>query len=491
MGADIYRDIATRTGGEIYIGVVGPVRTGKSTFIKRFMETLVLPNISGGYDRDRARDEMPQSAAGRTIMTTEPKFIPDEAVEVSLDGSAAFRGCMIDCVGYIVPAAAGYEEDDAPRMVMTPWSPDPMPFGEAAEYGTRRVITDHSTVGVVVTTDGSIGEIPREQYEEAEGRAIRELKQIDKPFAVVLNSVDPVGERATTLAERLSGEYEVPVLPLNCLEMSAEDIRRVLESILLEFPVRDVRVTLPRWTLSLEPSFWLMKSLSESVMKCAADVVKTRDIAPAFAALTDNEQITEVKVRSIDLSDGTAEVAALLDEDLYYRVMSELTGFTIEGEDHLIALMKELADVKRKYDRVEQALDEVAAKGYGIVTPDVTELTLEEPEIIRQSGGYGVRIKTHAPSVHMIRVETETEISPMVGTEQQSEDMVRYLMKEFAENPANVWQSNVFGKTLHELVDEGLHAKLNNMPEEARARLGETLQRAINEGSGGLICIIL
>nr|MBQ4320042.1 stage IV sporulation protein A [Clostridia bacterium] len=488
---NIYRDIAERTGGDIYIGVVGPVRTGKSTFIKRFMETLVLPNIADPYDRERARDEMPQSAAGRTIMTTEPKFIPDEAVKVKLAENAEFRVRMIDCVGYIVEGVSGHEENDSPRMVMTPWSDSAVPFGEAAETGTRRVISEHSTIGVVVTTDGSIGELPREAYEQAEARVAGELKQIDKPYAVVLNTANPNSESAVKLAAKLSGDYGAPCIPVNCLELSGEDIRKILEVILLEFPVREVKVNLPGWTRSLESDFHLMKNLREAVMECASKVEKSGDIPAAFSQLSENENVAEVLIKQTDLGNGRTTVSLQLNDDLYYNVMNELTGFEIDSEDRLITLMRELAEVKRKYDRVSQALEEVERKGYGIVTPEESELSLEEPEIIKHGGGYGIKLKASAPSVHMIKVDTQTEISPMVGTEQQSEDMVKYLMKEFDGGSGNVWKSNIFGKTLYELVNEGLHSKLENMPDEARQKLSETLRRIINEGSGGLICIIL
>jgi len=488
---NIYRDIAERTGGDIYIGVVGPVRTGKSTFIKRFIETLVLPNIADGYDRNRARDEMPQSAAGRTIMTTEPKFIPDEAVPVRLADNAEFRVRMIDCVGYIVDGVNGHTENDAPRMVMTPWSAEPMPFEDAAETGTRRVINEHSTIGIVVTTDGTVGELGREAYVKAEERVVNELKAIDKPFVVVLNTANPSADSAVKLSYSLSEQYGAPVLPVNCLELNAEDIRRVLEGVLLEFPIREIRVALPGWTKSLERDHWLKRSLRESVMQCAGTVNRSGDIAGAFEPLAENENVREVTVKQINLGKGSAQISAELHDGLYYKVINELTGFDIDGEDRLITTLRSLAEIKHKYDRVAQALDEVNSKGYGIVTPDIEELKLEEPEIIKQAGGYGVKLKASAPSVHMIKVETQTEISPMVGTEQQSEDMVKYLTQDYGEDSMSIWNSNIFGKTLYEMVSEGLHTKLENMPDEARMKLSETLQRIINEGSGGLICIIL
>ncbi len=487
----IYRDIAERTGGDIYIGVVGPVRSGKSTFIKRFTETLVLPNIEGEFDRTRARDEMPQSAAGKTIMTTEPKFVPEKAVRVKLRDAAEFSVRMIDCVGYIIDGVSGHIENDAPRMVMTPWLDVPMPFADAAEMGTRKVISEHSTIGIVVTTDGSIGELGRSAYESAEARVVGELRQIDKPFAVLLNSTHPKSEPTVALAAKLSGDYGCPVLPMNCLELTSDDIRRVLEAVLLEFPVREVRVDLPSWMKSLDVGYWLTTSLRESVLKCASCITKSGDIAAAFGGMEENQNVIGVDIRQVELGSGEAEVKIEVDESLYYRVMNELTGFEIGGEDELIALMRELAVVKKKYDRVASALDDVERKGYGIVVPEVGELRLEEPEIIKQAGGYGVKLRASAPSVHMIKVDTATEISPMVGSEQQSEDMVKYLTRGFEENPEGVWESNIFGKTLHEMVREGLGDKLANMPDEARTKLSETLARIINEGSGGLICIIL
>jgi len=423
-------------------------------------------------------------------MTTEPKFIPDEAVPVRLADNAEFRVRMIDCVGYIVDGVNGHTENDAPRMVMTPWSAEPMPFEDAAETGTRRVINEHSTIGIVVTTDGTVGELGREAYVKAEERVVNELKAIDKPFVVVLNTANPSADSAVKLSYSLSEQYGAPVLPVNCLELNAEDIRRVLEGVLLEFPIREIRVALPGWTKSLERDHWLKRSLRESVMQCAGTVNRSGDIAGAFEPLAENENVREVTVKQINLGKGSAQISAELHDGLYYKVINELTGFDIDGEDRLITTLRSLAEIKHKYDRVAQALDEVNSKGYGIVTPDIEELKLEEPEIIKQAGGYGVKLKASAPSVHMIKVETQTEISPMVGTEQQSEDMVKYLTQDYGEDSMSIWNSNIFGKTLYEMVSEGLHTKLENMPDEARMKLSETLQRIINEGSGGLICII-
>lgn len=487
----IYRDIAERTGGDIYIGVVGPVRTGKSTFIKRFMEALVLPNITEGHVRDRARDEMPQSAAGKTVMTTEPKFIPDEAVAVTVDGCATLRVKMIDCVGYIVDDALGTVEEGQPRMVRTPWHEQPVPFVEAAEMGTYKVITEHSTIGMLVTTDGSIGEIGRDSYVEAEERVVAELKSMGKPFAIILNSAEPSSERAIALAYELEARYEVPVALVSCLELDAEDIRHILELVLHEFPVVEIRVRLPEWTCALDDGHPLRESLLESVRQCAGAVSKTGDVVGAFEGLKNNEHVKDASVTNIDLGRGCADVAVTLEEGLYYAVISELTGFDIKDEQQLITLLRQLAASRSEYERVAEAVRDADKKGYGIVMPDISELHLEQPEIVKQAGGYGVRLRASARSLHMIRANIETEISPIVGTEQQSEDLVKYMLDEFSEDPERIWESNMFGKSLYELMNEGLHTKLEHMPAESREKLSETLERIINEGSNGLICIIL
>lgn len=487
----IYKDIAERTGGDIYIGVVGPVRSGKSTFIKRFMESLVLPNMGDGYSRDRARDEMPQSAAGKTVMTTEPKFIPDEAVTVNLDDSAVMRVKMIDCVGYIVDGAMGTVENGQPRMVRTPWSEEPMPFVEAAEMGTHKVITEHATIGMLITTDGSIGDLERDSYVEAEERVVRELKAMGKPFALILNSAHPESDAAAALAYELEVKYGVPVALVSCLELNAEDIRHILELVLLEFPVTEVRVRLPEWTTALEPTHRIHTSLIGQLRRAADRVKRIGDIREAFSDLSENEYIESASVDEVDLGRGCATVTLHMADDLYYQVISELTGFDIGGEKELISLLRSLAGMKAEYDKVAAALRDCEDSGYGIVMPDVADMTLDEPEIVRQAGGYGVRLRASASSVHMIRANIQAEVSPIVGTEQQSEDMVRYMLKEFEEDPARIWESNMFGKSLYELVNEGIHAKLEHMPEASRQKLSETLERIINEGSGGLICILL
>lgn len=487
----IYRDIAQRTGGDIYIGVVGPVRTGKSTFIKRFMESLVLPNIAEGYSRERARDEMPQSAAGKTVMTTEPKFIPDEAVSINIDSCSTFRVKMVDCVGYIVPEALGTIENGQPRMVRTPWREEPMPFIEAAEMGTHKVISEHSTIGMLVTTDGTIGDISRSSYVEAEERIVRELKELGKPFAVILNSARPQSDDAIALAYELEAKYEVPVALVSCIDLDAEDICHILELVLHEFPVCEVRISLPEWITTLTNGHAIKISLIEDIKSCAKKITKAGDIRDAFSSLSENEYIKSTTINEIDLGTGCATLSISMKDGLYYSVISELTGFNISGEEELITLLKSLAEMKERYDRIEAALDEAEEGGYGIVMPDIKELRLDEPEIVKQAGGYGVRLRASAQSIHMIRANIETEINPIVGTEQQSEDLVKYMLKEFEEDPQRIWSSNMFGKSLYELVNEGLHSKLEHMPEASRKKLSETLERIINEGSGGLICIIL
>ena len=487
----IYQDIAKRTGGDIYIGVVGPVRTGKSTMIRRFMDTLVIPNISGKYQAERALDELPQASAGRTIMTTEPKFIPEDGVEINVDETASLRVRMIDCVGYIVPSSLGYIEDNAPRMVKTPWFDEEVPFNMAAEYGTRKVITDHSTIGLVVSTDGSITDIPREEYAEAEERVIAELKEIKKPFAVLLNCVDPTRTASRELAEELSRKYEVPVLAVDCESISEEVIREVLAMVLYEFPVKKVSIDLPGWVSALDHSHWLKSDIFTAVKNSAENIVKIREVAEIAAGLRQSENISYAEVTGIELGSGAVKINAVIKPDLFYRILGEQTGLEISGEADLLRSMMELADVKKKYDKIKHALDEVEATGYGIVMPSLDELTLEEPEMMKQGGRYGVKLKASAPSIHMLKANITTEVAPVVGSEKQSEDLVYYLLNGFEDNPSTIWDSNIFGKSLHELVNEGLHNKLNKMPPDARGKLQETVERVINEGCTGLICIIL
>ena len=487
----IYRDIAQRTGGDIYIGVVGPVRSGKSTFIKRFMESLVLPNIEDGYSRDRARDEMPQSAAGKTVMTTEPKFVPDEAVNITLDDCASLRVKMIDCVGYIVSEALGTIENGQPRMVNTPWQDEPMPFVEAAEMGTEKVIKEHSTIGMLVTSDGTIGEISRESYAPAEERIVNELKSIGKPFAVILNSADPSSESAVSLALELEDKYGVPVALVSCIDLNAEDISHILELVLYEFPVTELSIELPLWMDVLPAEHKIKASLKSSICSCADKIKKAGDVKQALCELNNNEYIKNYTVENIDLGTGRSSIGLNFDNSLYYSVLSELSGFDISDEGDLIKILQEFSESKGQYERVAEALAMAEEKGYGIVMPTIDELHLDEPKIIKQAGGYGVKLSASAQSIHLIRANIETEINPIVGTEQQSQELIKYMLTEFEEDPSKIWESNVFGKSLYELVNEGLHTKLENMPEDSRTKLSETLERIINEGSGGLICILL
>ncbi|MGI5966652.1 stage IV sporulation protein A [Anaerotruncus rubiinfantis] len=487
----IYKDIAKRTGGDIYIGVVGPVRTGKSTFIKRFMETLVIPNIGSEFVRERATDELPQSAAGRTIMTTEPKFIPEEAVKISLGENTSLNVRMIDCVGYIVPSSLGYIENDQPRMVVTPWFDKEIPFNMAAEIGTQKVINEHSTIGLVVTTDGSISDIPRSEYAEAEERVVNELQGINKPFVVLLNCVNPSAPSAISLRAELEEKYSVPVVAVNCMDLSDEDIKLVLADVLFQFPVREVAVTLPGWVTALAPDHWLRSALYSAIHDTAADIAHIGELNKKITGLNGCEYVSRVLVDGVDLGSGCAKVSVDVPNALFYQILGEATGLEIPDESALMPCIIELAQMKKEYDKVKSALDEVAATGYGIVMPGLEELTLEEPEIVKQGGRYGVRLKASAPSIHMMSANITTEVSPIVGSEKQSEELVHYLLHEFEESPQKIWESNIFGTSLHELVNQGLHNKLYRMPGDARLKLQETIERIINDGCTGLICIIL
>ncbi|MGE5582493.1 MAG: stage IV sporulation protein A [Bacillota bacterium] len=487
---DIFQDIAERTGGDIYIGVVGPVRTGKSTFIKRFMEQMVIPNIVEYYDRERAQDELPQSGNGRTIMTTEPKFIPSEAVEVNI-GDVHFRVRMVDCVGYTVNGAVGYEDENGPRLVITPWKETPVSFVEAAEMGTKKVINDHSTIGLVITTDGSITDLTREQYLPAEERVINELKILGKPFVVILNSTHPEHPETKALAMEMQGRYQVPVLPVDCLHLNSQQIEDVIHELLYVFPVREIRIDFPNWVEELDPSHWLRERFESSVYSTINDVNQIRDLERMVASLQTVEDVKEVVVRRIDLGEGSLHIEMQTERSLFYRVLEELSGFVVNGDHHLLKIMQELSTAKREYDKVAEALNQVKETGYGVVQPLLTELTLAEPELIKHGHRFGVKLKASAPSIHMIRANITTEVTPVVGTEKQGEEFVRYLTEEFEKDPARIWETDFFGKSMHDLVKEGIQSKLTKMPEDAQEKLQETLTKIINEGSGGLICIIL
>lgn len=488
---NVYQDISRRTDGDVYIGVVGPVRTGKSTFIKRFMDSLVLPNIRDEAVYRRTVDELPQSAAGRTIMTTEPKFIPEESVEINLGGNTTFNVRMIDCVGYIVNSAIGYSEEDEPRMVKTPWSNEAIPFDDAAEIGTKKVITDHSTIGLVITTDGTISDIPREDYIESEKRVINELKAINKPFIILLNSVDPTADETICLSNEMTAEYKVPVIPVSCMELDETEIKRILAQLLFEFPIREIKVDIPKWVVKLDKDHWLKSVVFDSIKKNAAKIEKIRQIQQIISAIEQCEYITSAKVTSLDLGKGYAEMAVSIESELFYKVISEETGLDITEEYELLNCIKTLSQKQKEFDKIAQAYEQVQETGYGIVMPTIDELTLDEPQIIKQSGKYGIKLRASTPSIHMMKIFTQTEVTPIVGSEQQSEELVSYLLREFDENPEKIWESNIFGKSVHELVNEGLHNKLYRMPADARRRIGETVEKIINDGCNGLICIIL
>lgn len=490
-GFDIFQDISERTGGDIYIGVVGPVRTGKSTFIKGFMEQMVIPNIDDFYDRERSQDELPQSGNGRSIMTTEPKFVPSEAVEVSIGGQINFRVRLVDCVGYAVEGAVGFQNEDGPRMVLTPWFDQPISFEKAAELGTEKVIQDHSTIGLVVTTDGSITDLPRNSYLPAEERVIRELQSIGKPFVVVLNSVHPADPGTVELAGELQEKYNVPVIPVNCLQLAPVHIEKVIREILYMFPLREIKIDYPRWIEELELNHWLRSKIESTVYDAVEAVDQVRHLDGMVEVLSQLEEISSVTLAEVNLGEGSAQIVMGAERELFYRVLEEFSGVTVTGDHHLMRVMKDLSVAKKEYDKVADALKQVRENGYGIVQPIMNELTMAEPELIRQGNRFGLRLKASAPSIHMIRAEIMTEVTPIVGAEKQGEEFARFLTEEFEKDPSKLWETDFFGRSLHELVKEGIQSKLTKMPENAQEKLQETLTKILNEGSGGLICIIL
>ncbi|MDY3617974.1 stage IV sporulation protein A [Agathobaculum sp.] len=487
----IYEQISARTGGDIYIGVVGPVRTGKSTFIKRFMETMVLPDMENMYKRERARDELPQSGTGRTIMTAEPKFVPEDAAEIALPDGGSCRVRLVDCVGYLVDGALGSMEDDAPRMVSTPWREAPMTLAEAAELGTHKVIGEHSTIGLVVTTDGTFSELPRESYEPVERRVIEELTGIGKPFVVLVNSAEPQGEAAQKVCAALHEQHGIDPVAVNCLELDQGGIAEVLQRVLYEFPVREVGFVLPRYVGSLPSSHPVQNSIYKTIRAAAQPGQRMRDVRAMCAALAENDYIGRADIDSLALGSGEARLRVEIPESVFYGIVGEQTGVQVRDAADLIRVLDDFAKTKQQYERIRGALDQVYQTGYGIVMPSIEDLSLEPPEIVRQGGRYGVRLRASATSVHMMRANIKAEVNPIVGTEKQSEELVHYLLSEFEEQPEKIWDTNIFGKSLNDLVREELSHKLSRMPEDARSKIRETLEKIINESAGGLICIIL
>jgi stage IV sporulation protein A len=488
---DIFRDLAERTAGDVYLGVVGPVRTGKSTFIKRFMELLVLPNIADERVRARAHDELPQSAAGKMVMTVEPKFVPEEAVELAVGEALSVRVRLVDCVGYKVPGARGFDDEFGPRMVRTPWAEEPMPFAEAAEIGTRKVIAEHSTIGLVVTTDASITELARDDYLEAERRVVTELKELGKPFLVLLNSTNPHSRAARDLAQALSQEYGVGVLPVNALEMDQAEVFEVLREALYEFPLREVNVRLSRWVDALDEDHPLHRKVQEGLYGLLEGVNRVRDLDGALAGLRGLDFVSQAMVVSVALGSGAVLLEVGARPELFWQVLSDLTGLPVQGEHDIVRHMSAMAKIKRKYDKVAQALEEVETNGYGIVSPTTEDIIFEEPELFRHGHRFGIRLRAAAPSVHLIKTRIEAEVMPFVGTEKQGSEFLRYLAEEFERDPARIWNSEFLGKPVHALIEEGIAAKIHRMPANAQAKLQEALTKITNEGSGGLICIIL
>lgn len=485
---NIYRDIGARTGGNIYIGVVGPVRTGKSTLVKRIMEQLVIPNIEDPYRRERARDELPQSGSGRTIMTSEPKFVPEEAVEISPDSVTKLRVRMIDSVGYMVDGAVGAEEDGQPRMVTTPWYDYEIPMTQAAELGTQKVMQEHCSMGLVVTTDGSITEIPRQDYAASEGRAIRDMQATGKPFVVIINSRNPGGEAAAGVKEQLKRDYHVDAMVADCQALDMAGICELLRRVLFAFPMQELRVFMPRWVDALEDDHPVKTGLYEALLKGAEQIESLAAAEEILPALRQLEYITDFGIRQIDPASGVISCSLMFPESLFYQILSDRAGMEIRGDAQLLQLLTELSRIKGEYDRIADALNAVKATGYGVVMPAAGDMKLEKPEIVRKGGAFGVKLKAGAPSIHMVRVDIDTEISPMVGNEAQSRDLMAHLDSE---DPEKLWQSNIFGKSVYDMIQEGLNAKLVRMPEDVRGKFRGTLTKIVNDGANGLICLIL
>lgn len=489
---DIYRDISERSGGDIYIGVVGPVRSGKSTFITNFMEKLVLPHIDDKYEKERMMDELPQSANGKSIMTTQPKFVPNEAVKLKLAENVEANVRLVDCVGYLIDGATGHMDGEKPRMVKTPWNDEEIPFHAAAEIGTKKVITDHSTIGIVMTSDGSIStDLPRNAYVQAEERAVNELKALGKPFIVIVNSTVPASQETEKLAQSLSEKYCNAVMAVNVASMSESDILGIFEKVLMEFPLADIDVKCAKWMRALPYNNKIISSLCEMVAQKTADMRKMSDYEKLNIDFEDNEYFECIKTELVEPGRGRVTFNVTPKENLFFTALSQECGVEITDDFELMSSLKDLVSAKREYDKISTALEEVRLNGYGVVTPSMDEMTLEEPQIVKQGSRFGVKLKASAPSLHIMQVDIQTEVSPIVGTEQQSEEMVKYLLSEFENDPKGIWETNMFGKSLHMLVNEGLNNKLTSMPDDTQKKMRKTLSRIVNEGKGGVICILL
>ena len=486
---NIYKDISARTHGDIYIGVVGPVRTGKSTFIKRFMDIMVLPEMEDENDRERATDELPQSAQGKTIMTTEPKFVPKEAARIQLAEDLEVKVRLIDCVGFMVEGATGHQEDGSERMVRTPWFDYEIPFTQAAEIGTQKVIKEHSNIGIVLTTDGSITELPRESYIPAEEKTVGQLKKMGKPFIVLLNTQKPYSPESQKLSEELMQKYGVTVLPVNCEQLRKDDIYRILESILYEFPIERVEFYMPKWVEMLENSHKIKENVIENAKSILNQFNYARD-ARNIELTPQGEYVKKIKLDKMELSKGSVQIIFDIDEKYYYENMSELTGVPIQGEYQLISMIKELSGMKREYDKVASAMEAVKQKGYGVVTPQLSDIQIEEPVLIKHGNKFGVKIKAQSPSIHMIKANVETEIAPIIGSEEQAQDLIGYI-KTSRDQEEGLWQTNIFGKSIGELVEDGIRSKITMMDDESQLKLQDTMQKIVNDSNGGLVCIII
>lgn len=487
---DLYYDIKNRTKGMLYLGVVGPVRTGKSTFIKRFMDLMVLPNMEDEHEKERTTDEMPQSAAGKTIMTTEPKFIPNEAAKIKLADDLQVEVRMIDCVGFMVEGASGHIENEEERMVKTPWFDYEIPFTKAAEIGTEKVIREHSTVGIVVTTDGSFGELERETYLPAEEKTVQELKQISKPFIILLNTNKPYSKETEELAANLQEKYKVTVCPVNCEQLKQEDVHRILESVLFEFPISQLNFHLPKWVEMLEKEHWLKADIIQNARTIMNRIEDMKDVKKENLSC-DSEYLKDIKIQNRSLSDGMVDFEIQVDDSYYYGILSDLAGIPIEGEYQLIHTLKSLAAMKKEYEKVQSAIESVRYKGYGVVTPNRDEITLEAPEVIKNGNKYGVKIRAEAPSIHMIQANVLTEIAPIVGSEEQAEDLIRFIKENSQESENGIWDTNIFGKSIEQIVEDGIATKLSRISDETQSKMQDTMKKITNESKGGVICIII